>query len=149
MTKLEIIDETVQFYTVNPRSVSLGRCVYNGPNDTHCAVGRCFRDYFKKLGDTFQDNISGVESLHCDYNGLDKLLEEKYQGHELAFWSDMQHLHDAGHHWYENGLTLEGKDFVDSLRERYGKSEKDEINALAERFGLRADQIKLIKGESI
>lgn len=148
MTKLEIINETVEYYTVNPRSVASGQCVYNGPNDTHCAVGRCFRNSIKELGTDFQGNYDGVESLHSDYNGLDKLLEEKYQDHSVDFWGDVQHLHDSEHHWKDGQLSLRGREYVDELRERYGKSEIDEIKALAERFGVHESQIT-IKRESV
>ena len=77
-TKLEIIEETVEYYTTerNSRAVDDNEdCVYNATDGSHCAVGRCFTDYYKSKGIDFAFNISAdVSDLDAKKGGLDSFL---------------------------------------------------------------------------
>lgn len=91
MTKIEIIDETVEFYKNNLRSASpdTDRCQYHGPNGSRCAFSRCCYP---------EIDLSEFEGQGCliilDKLG-DKILQEKYQGHSANFWAQIQIYHDT------------------------------------------------------
>lgn len=126
MTKLEIIEETVKFYSKDIRRRSLdtdGVCVYNGIHNTHCAVGRALLPKYKK--EISGNRGYGVKRLPKQ-NGeksLDDMLSEKYRGHEEEFWRDLQALHDTDHYWKSGGLTEYGENWVGELKERYNTIE--------------------------
>lgn len=91
-TTTEIIEETVQFYLNNPRSVDEeGKCKYNGPNGIKCAFSRCCKDDI---------DFSEFEGENC--NPFLKFLKEEYSIHTpWGFWSDIQSLHDEKTNWIE------------------------------------------------
>ncbi len=103
-TKLQIIDETVKYYSSDPRkrAVTQGLCEYLTSDGRKCAMGRCCRnpgsllqgtsyDIFKKYGDETQ-----------------KIFFPRYQGHGEEFWSELQSWHDNLGNWNDEGLTKEG-----------------------------------------
>lgn len=143
LTKIEIIDETVNYYSedINRRSIktitafdqTINTCVYNGTNKTHCAVGRCLLDKYKKRGSKLPGNdldmcvlteiLTGVEFDYFDYN-IDKILSPKYRGHDVNFWCSLQTLHDKEGNWSDSGLTERGKEYVNRLKLLYGTKNK-------------------------
>lgn len=123
-TAHQIIDETVEFYTHNPRSIVdsknphiphmlAKRCVYNGPNDTHCAFARLCID--PKVLSPLEGNSAGSVLLDL---GSD-ILKPEYRGFTKPFYSDLQRLHDLDEFWNETGLTEEGEKYVEYLKETY------------------------------
>lgn len=93
MTKIEIIEETVEYYKVNPfgydpnrDGISEGGCVYYGPNAEVCAVGRCLIN-----PEHFKNSFCGVAGLHSNFNNI---VKEQYTGHDIYFWVDLQFFHD-------------------------------------------------------
>ena len=65
------------------------RCVYNGPDGIHCAVGWCITD----VPPENYDNLTCVEELLFDLYDLD--LRDNYKITERHdFLSDMQTAHD-------------------------------------------------------
>tara|TARA_R110002096_G_scaffold111202_3_gene242820 strand:- start:2075 stop:2455 length:381 start_codon:yes stop_codon:yes gene_type:complete len=119
-SRLEIIKETVEFYTTeqNKRSIAEdGACIYNSENGSHCAVGRCFSDDYKNEGVKFKFNReTGVADLDNAGDGLDRFLAKEYRGHSVHFWSSLQKLHDELKYW-EDEFTLSpsGKGYVESI----------------------------------
>jgi hypothetical protein len=116
-TKLEIINETIAFYNLGNRSVSItnmdGRCLYKGPEGKECAFARMCNDWDKiKLeeGNAATDLIK----LHTD-----SILKEEYRGHELEFYQDIQRLHDTETNWTHEGLSVQGERYVKELKKRY------------------------------
>lgn len=114
LTKLEIINETISFYTGDTKRRSLndkGYCVYNGPNGAHCAVGRCLLPEYKEMGESLPMNEEAIRDLFeaRDCNSIDDMLEEKYRGHDLSFWNQLQLLHDGEEYWDASGFTTEGE----------------------------------------
>ncbi len=124
-TKQEIVDETIAFYTQNPRSVLEGgnSCVYlNVENNTRCAFSRCCTE-------------EAVTELHSKYEGygiansrfghdLDtKILKEEYHGHEAEFWNRLQNLHDNKNNWFQtstgNELTFIGENAVVEMKKDF------------------------------
>jgi hypothetical protein len=130
-TKVEIINETVEYYSQDPenrRSVnSSGSCFYFN-NSKKCAIGRCMLNpqEQEEKGDVF-DLISidilefAEEEVDTISNRaiLDSLLKEEYRGHEILFWDGLQKLHDFGYNWSKEGLTEIGKSNVKLLLETY------------------------------
>lgn len=127
LTKEEIINETIEFYSadttrrsVNPDNDSKG-CAYNHANGNHCAVGRLMLPEYKKLGTKLTGNNETVEVFikELKVKSLDKVLLPQYRGHELSFWRKLQVLHDRGYHWQENDLTTKGLEYANALIEHY------------------------------
>jgi hypothetical protein len=123
--KAEILKETIEFYGADPinrRSVvrneagTILGCLYNGPNGTHCGVGRCLKpEILQKIGfDTISgtDNKSTVSTLMDNYSNI---FKEEYSGHDLFFWHHIQSLHDSDINWNTKGLTETGKTRVQGI----------------------------------
>lgn len=134
LSAIEIIDETVQYYSEDPkrRAQSVKDIWKEGDpigskymyqyitiDGRMCAVGRCmiapqiewegYANYIESSND-----IEG-------YNGeLDNLLKEKYKGHPEEMWAAIQSLHDTDEYWNKNGITAEGKKYVKKLKEQWG-----------------------------
>ena len=130
MDKTEIIEETVAYYSedTSRRSIETGGgCFYNY-NGKMCAVGRCL---IPEMNPEYNDN--GGDCLVFSFDMLsrggglerelirdkDSLFKEEYRGHEEGFWMDLQELHDKPIYWDENGLTIQGQEFVDKLKQKY------------------------------
>jgi hypothetical protein len=132
MTAVEIIDETAAWYENNPRAdvprqnneKGTAGCRYFAPNGAMCAVGRCMdteNEIVKALPGSL-DNEASIGRLLLEnklMSNMDKLLQEKYRGHDVTFWMDLQEFHDKGAYWQDGKLTVEGKEYLDSLREGY------------------------------
>ncbi len=128
MTKVEIIQETADFYSADMSRISLndrGRCVFNGENGTHCAIGRCLLPHLQEQGYALNGNTKSFSHLVKMNNPVitiefeefhDLGLQEKYHGHSYMFWRDLQGLHDTVENWSENGLTLIGETAVKELK---------------------------------
>lgn len=117
-TKREIIEETVAYYSedVTRRALSyreggsIAGCKYLTSENKMCAVGRCLTEEgLKEWGD------------YSSYFTLDMIdsLKEEYKVDDYGFWSDLQKLHDTNSNWDENGLSEDGKSFVNWLLETY------------------------------
>lgn len=118
MSKVDIINNTVEYYTKNPRAYDsdLGFCFYLTADDRRCAVGR-----FSVSGKLDQFD-GGISEFLGDYHigSIDEVLDPSVHGHSVEFWSDLQVLHDRGEFWSSKGLTEEGKKYRDRLLRRYG-----------------------------
>lgn len=118
-TPVEIIEETIEFYSRNPRSVdSDGNCKYLGPNEIKCAFSRCCKD---------DVDFSPYEGENCA--SLHDFLKEEYSTPTpWAFWRDLQCLHDKKDNWIEESpqastreLSEEGKRNASFLKDRCEK----------------------------
>lgn len=138
LTKHQILDEICNFYlndssqrAVAKRegSTNLIVCSYLTPDKTKmCAVGRCIDQkkidsehliYFE--GDVYDmcENAinTSIEEKQQEY--LDSILQEKYQGHHLKFWEDLQQWHDTnGLEWDEQTIEKKRKEYL-ILKEKY------------------------------
>ncbi len=115
MTKHEIIDETVEFYSNNPRSLDEEKehCLYKGPNNTECAFARMVRDEDKV-------NLKEGWTAKALLNGLSiDIIKDEYKGYEFDFYNDIQALHDTKRYWKSGGLTDYGKEKVVELKREY------------------------------
>jgi hypothetical protein len=122
---LKLIDETVAYYAADPqrrRAKDNSGCSYETDDGRRCAVGRCLQDprYIQ---------IVVVTPLACSAlpdrmqaSTLDELLKPEYRGYPEELWRLLQRLHDSTVYWNTNGLTLTGRERVDTIKEwvRYG-----------------------------
>ena len=108
MHELQIVRETIDFYTSNNRSKSpdTGACVYNGPNNKCCAFSRLVKPQLRQTLNEFQLADAILEDLG------DKILQQKYQGQPIDFYLMLQRLHDRNSFWDEKGLNKEGYKYL-------------------------------------
>ncbi len=116
MTKIEIIEETVEFYRNNPRAYDpLVGCLYVTSSGLRCAHSRC-------LNETLID-LKSIESWqnagHIIMKHGDSIHKDQYRGHRIDFWTDIQNLHDNSMYWSGTELSEEGKQMVESLKRKY------------------------------
>lgn len=118
-TKIEIIDETVEFYKNNPRSVLTPNedrrqvCLYHGPDGKRCAFSRCCQQ---------EIDLSEFEGQSCSsilQEMGDTVLQEEYRQHDATFWAKIQYLHDSKQFWKQNQLTASGHKYVVQLKTQY------------------------------
>lgn len=116
LTAIEIIDETVAFYSadVSRRSKKEdGGCAYAGKGGTKCAYSRCWREGVWRK--EYEDKIVISFSMPKP----DELVEERYKGHDPSFWLQLQRFHDNDNYWDEMGLTDEGREYVKQLKRNF------------------------------
>lgn len=112
-TRVEIIDETAEGYTMETRATNKnGGCDYLTSDGRMCAVGRCMHS--PMLGP--QTSVSGIMFR---YGGLDAFLKFEYRGHSVDFWEDIQQLHDSHEWWNSTGLTMDGLNRVALLKAKW------------------------------
>lgn len=115
LTKLEVIDETIEFIRKSDRVQHFYEI-----NGCFCAVGRCLNkkglDYIKanSLNGSEIDRIFDLSFFKSAYQ-----IDDKY------FWADIQYLNDRGRYWVEKDglreLTLDGNDYFYYLKNKYAK----------------------------
>lgn len=119
-TIAEIVDETVDFYRHNPRSIFTdwegdAVCLYRGSDNLRCAVARCCQPTAELTEQ--QDACYNIEK-----NG-DAMFLPAYQGHPPEFWQALQELHDTKRFWQKVDnqweLTRWGQDWADEIKSRF------------------------------
>lgn len=50
---------------------------------------------------------------------LDTLLQPRYRGHSISFWTALQSLHDNACYWNKHGLTDNGQEYYEHLLNQY------------------------------
>jgi len=123
MTKLEIINETVEYYAedvtrraTRRRATRAGTCEYQTADGRMCAVGRCMLK-------PSEDMKNAIAQLCCNGKALnaENELKPQYRGHGLDFWGYVQRLHDVCRNWGEHGLSQVGEHELSNLRRLYSK----------------------------
>lgn len=118
-TKIEIIKETVEYYSadVSRRSIfvtelGLYKCMYNSPDGKQCAFARCAEPIDSKYESYSSDKLlleAGIKILKPEYRHIVN----------KSFWHALQRLHDKHSHWGDRGLTEAGKTYVKKLMDKY------------------------------
>ena len=115
-TKLEIIDETVEYYSNYKRGIaSDGSCSYLTKDGNMCAVGRCLINPTISMGGT-----AGLFKVNSKVVELEDYLKPEYKGHKTIFWQDLQWFHDDSDNWNDHKLTETGLTRLKYLKETYG-----------------------------
>ena len=111
ITYQELLDDTVEYYSHNPRSRNDKTCVYIGPV-SRCAVGRCCKDTpevneflitFDK-GLSAGDYGSGVARVFASarLKNIQVLQDEYTHLNDVTFWEGLQKLHYGLSGWKED-----------------------------------------------
>lgn len=118
-TKIEIIDETVEFYSKNPRAIRYTSCQYQMADGRQCAHSRCLTDEARQsVVDNGLNNSSASTVIECSME-RDNIHKEEYRGHESDFWNSIQNIHDVSSNWSKAGLSVAGRNFVEALKQKY------------------------------
>lgn len=101
--RLEFLNETVGFYTNNPRSITeTGECIYSPTSKSvGCAIGRHIED--KDLCKQLDNHRSGGLAATEIFYTFD-LLPEKLKALGKDFLQDVQDLHDCDVYWANTDL---------------------------------------------
>ena len=118
-TKIQIIDETVKYYSTHKRALG---CVYLTNEGNMCAVGRCITK--KEIGNL--SGIGDVEELSEVYDSKIP-FKSSYKGHSLEFWQHLQSFHDWDGYWLENNkggwnLSSTGIERLERLKQMYANN---------------------------
>ena len=129
MTKLELLEDTVKYYSENTRRRAVVKkesgateCMYTTDDGQHCAVGRWLQpnyqntDWLDNEGCSADDLLKGCSVNDYRYE-VDDLFVEGVRHIPAWFWMDLQQLHDNDVFWDKDGLTEAGVEKVDELRE--------------------------------
>lgn len=123
-TKIQIIDETVEFYSKNPRAIDDKtkpeggpKCQYLTSDGNQCAHSRCLTDEARTK--VVAASMNGYTANDLIERFDDNIHKEEYRGHDSEFWCGIQSIHDSHTYWNGQALTARGKQFVETLKERY------------------------------
>lgn len=112
MNKIEIIDDTIDWYSSHPRSLLPGTntCLYKGSDGKECAFQR-----------VVENDLSICEGKAAFVLARDKAVTFKpgYEGHDEDFWHEIQRLHDNQYYWEGQTFTELGIKKVKELKELY------------------------------
>lgn len=121
--QLAFLEETVAFYNLNNRCVSLsGMCRYHIDGKDGCAIGRKIKD--KDIChnlDSFEGD-TGVDEVEI-FEQLPPELKELGQN----FLYRIQVLHDTKDNWRSDGISDSGLERVKSIKRSFGFSDSQEI----------------------
>jgi hypothetical protein len=125
-TKTEIISFIRKWFETHPRSIRnntscLNSCLYNGPDNSHCAVAVCLKDpsIIKP-----EDEGEPASFILVKYGS--SILKDEFSLHhhnlgqdDLDFWNEVQDFHDITSHWIKtetgNILTEKGMHYYNYL----------------------------------
>lgn len=123
---IKIINEVIRHYTSgNPRAVIDDDFFYSVKLDnTAVALDPVCKCMYKKYQDPKKNlEHKTIEQIEKEHNGLDNILKNKYVGHPLIFWKDLQSLHDQHEYWEQDSkkpkLTPLGENRVKFLKKFY------------------------------
>jgi len=120
MTYLDVLEETINFYSLDPlnrRSVdtNYGICYYSyeGKN---CAFGRYINDVDNFIKKHPNYNSETPWSIISTF-GIEVMKEEVRHLTDEIFWEKIQKLHDSEWYWNETGLTQRGIKYTNEIKE--------------------------------
>ena len=134
LTAEQIVDETVEWYENNPRSIQdldgCGStiCVYLTDDELRCAHSRCLTE--ESLSYVLENNYNNGSAVNVLKQLSDECHLEQYRGQPSDFWCEIQRLHDTDPFWKRkdngNELTNYGKECVQFIKFKYGTQVKPE-----------------------
>jgi hypothetical protein len=120
---LHVLDTTCGYYTIHNRGIAQDTknvCVFFDLATGHkCAVGRLLTDeeaaYLQALDST--STITKIMKYLDTYdNNLAKSIWSKLSKYPVRYLQDIQRLHDEYAYWDDNGLTDDGRNYADYIR---------------------------------
>ena len=126
MTPQELLEDTIAYYSVNPAErrckAIIGSCHYspktaNKPTSDGCAIGRHLSDEVKEKFDFRGGSIYFIKKYALE---LFALAPQWMQDMDIDFLRNIQGLHDVSDFWNETGLSQEGKECVEQIKNKFG-----------------------------
>lgn len=125
---LEVLKDTVQFYSKNPGKRGIvyktgfqnNSCMFLTPEGNKCAVGRYLNKNDLKTLKACKILEGDVESL-LDPGTVGKITTRIIKNLPIKFWQDLQSFHDADVYWNDNGMTNYGKSKAKMIEEKIAK----------------------------
>ena len=125
MDKLQIIDLLLTKYVQDPstRAIQDGIPRYITVNNQTCPLGSVLK--IKSLANIFGDiytlvRMAALTTPGISYSNISYMpkgiVDEYYNGHQLAFWSDLIKFHDDNEHFNDKGLTEKGENFLKFIK---------------------------------
>jgi len=144
LTYSDVLEETVKYYSEDPQRRAkdqTGTCSYKTKEGKMCAVGRCIvhPELFQEAGAGDYDSLLGYipnkdteitlktiyEKLNektIEKDAISIILKDQYKHlTDNQFWQDLQWLHDKDLYWNFKGLTKNGKEWLNKLKEHCKK----------------------------
>lgn len=124
----EVLTETIEYYSENPRATSVMGCRYLTEDGRMCAVGRMLKpdQKYKDLDGAIDENKFEFEEVkdkllgYVDFLTSNKRFKDEYVGIPYSFLDDLQTFHDLEGNWSKNKTS---KNPLRSL----GKKNRDSI----------------------
>lgn len=117
----KVIDETVEYYSKNPRVLIFndsGRkigCAYLSKEGNICVVGRVMnQESLDIYGRSCNHFFRLIDNYNLSFIGLSK--EEYRHLDDLDFLDNLQLLYDYDEYWNGNPLTKEGQNKVEEMK---------------------------------
>ena len=112
-SRKQLLQNTINHFNSNNRSTSgAWDCLYRNKEGRSCAIGRELPDKLTKQ----LDNLPKPGVCQQDvFNKLPQRLQNMGQG----FLITLQNLHDKSQNWTKKGLSLVGKENVDSICQKF------------------------------
>ena len=107
--QLQLLEETIEYYSKNPRAIENSHCCYKTSNGHRCAIGRLLDDETLII-------IRNTGSVSA--NDIWDKLPQEIRDFGINFLADLQALHDNPYNWESSGLSGEGKGFVNDIKLR-------------------------------
>lgn len=111
--RLEVLDETVKFYSEDINRLSIlenGNCLYKTTDGKMCAIGRLTKNV---------DNISNLQNHSVDCNSVWDNLEDEIKQLGKWFLCNLQKLHDYKDYWNEKGLSEQGLNKYNDIKTEF------------------------------
>lgn len=130
--RLGFLTDTIRYYSedVNRRCTNgNGQCYYNPASvnkqeiSEGCAIGRHLPQELKVKLDNWYGSEGAIEDVYEDDDKESGISPQDFPESlielGLKFLTDIQCLHDYDTHWEKRGLSDRGKEYVDSIKEKY------------------------------
>jgi len=116
-TVTEIVELIVSSYNSNTRSMDSEkptRCMYNASSGRHCAFAIMVKDTT-----IFTSTLEGLGARQILNRLGTGILKDEFNGHNIEFYQDVQHLHDNYRYWDDEGITKSGREYADRIITTY------------------------------
>ena len=122
---LALVDETIEFYSNNPRAILGSHCAYQSSNGCRCAVGRILSETTIERILAFGDNGNRLSvvmrHMTIEFDDEHKWLGEMKRGLLIKLLESLQCLHDESDNWIPEGLTDIGQRTVINIKANIAK----------------------------
>jgi hypothetical protein len=116
-TRQELLNNTIAFYSEDVTRRAYDKeseqCMYQTPDGRNCAIGRELKSP-STFGVATHSIGSGISSIE-----LMRELPKRLSSMGDKFLNDIQMFHDKDDYWGADGLTLSGKDRVNTICNNY------------------------------